>query len=206
MMKRFGSTYSKHGEHEMNPMKHSQTIVLTVLCLFAGSASAHPGHMAAGFAGGLAHPFLGLDHLLAMIAIGLWAAQQGGRALWAVPAAFVGAMVLGGGLAWAGLPLPQAETGIAASVLVLGLLIATQRQWAVTAGMAIAAGFAIFHGYAHGMEMLQATSPALYALGFILATVSLHGVGIAGSLLGRRAIRMAGIGIAATGAALLVIA
>ena len=75
----------------MKPMKHSRTIVLTALCLFAGSASAHTGnHLATGFTGGLAHPFLGLDHLLAMIAIGLWAAQQGGRALWAVPAAFVG--------------------------------------------------------------------------------------------------------------------
>jgi len=190
----------------MKPMKHAPTITLTALCLYASSAYAHPGHMAAGFAGGLAHPFLGLDHLLAMIAIGLWAAQQGGRALWAVPAAFVSAMVLGGGLAWAGLALPQIETGIAASVLVLGLLIATRRQWAVTAGMAVAAGFALFHGYAHGLEMPQATSPVLYALGFVLAAACLHGVGIAGGLLGRRAMQMAGIGIVATGAALLALA
>jgi urease accessory protein len=191
----------------MNPMKHSRIFALTVLCLFAGSASAHTGnHLVAGFSSGLTHPLSGLDHLLAMIAIGLWAVQQGGRALWMVPAAFVGAMMVGGGLAWAGVALPQAETGIAASVLVLGLLVATQRQWTLTAGMAIAAGFAVFHGYAHGLEMPQAASPALYALGFVLATVSLHGVGIAGGLLGRRAMQLAGIGIAATGAAMLVLA
>jgi urease accessory protein len=188
----------------MNPMKHSRTIALTALCLFAGTASAHTGmHAVTGFSSGLTHPLSGLDHLLAMIAIGLWAAQQGGRALWAVPAAFVSALMLGGGLAWTGLSLPHVETGIAASVLVLGLLIATRRQWAVPAGMAIAAVFAIFHGYAHGLEMPQAASPALYALGFVLATVFLHGVGIAGSLIGRHAMQVAGVGIAASGLAML---
>src|SRR5512135_2598987 len=109
----------------MNPMKPSRTIVLAVLCLFAGTAYAHPGHTPPGFAGGLAHPFTGVDHLFAMIAIGLWAAQQGGRALWAVPAAFVGAMGLGGALAWLGWMLPHVEAAIALSVLVTGLLIAT---------------------------------------------------------------------------------
>jgi urease accessory protein len=189
----------------MKPMKHSRTIAFATLCLFAGTASAHTGiHAVTGFTSGLTHPLSGLDHLLAMIAIGLWAAQQGGRALWAVPAAFVSAMVLGGGLAMAGLPLPHVETGIAASVLVLGLLIATQRKWAVTPGMAIAAGFALFHGYAHGLEMPQAASPALYALGFVLATVFLHGVGIAGSRIGRGAIQAAGVGIAASGLAMML--
>ncbi len=188
----------------MNPMKNYRTIALTALCLFAGTASAHTGsHTVTGFVSGLAHPVLGLDHLLAMVAIGLWAAQQGGRALWAVPAAFVGAMGMGGGLAWAGLSLPYVETGIAASVLVLGLLIATQRQWAVTVGMAIAAGFALFHGYAHGLEMPQAMSPALYGLGFVLATLGLHGLGMAGSLIGRRAVQVTGAGIAVTGLALI---
>jgi urease accessory protein len=188
----------------MKPMKHSRTIVLTALCLFAGSASAHTGnHLATGFTGGLAHPFLGLDHLLAMIAIGLWAAQQGGRALWAVPAAFVGAMLLGGILSMSGFSLPHVETGVAASVLLLGLLIATRRQWNVPAGMAIAAVFAIFHGYAHGLEMPQAASPTLYALGFVLATACLHAVGVAGSLIGRYAMQAAGIGIAASGLAML---
>ena len=189
----------------MMSMKHSRMIALAVFCLTAGTASAHTGvHTATGFAGGLAHPFMGLDHVLAMLAIGLWAAQQGGRAFWAIPAAFVGAMAVGGGLALSGLTLPHVETGIAASVLVLGLLIATQRQWTVTAGVAIAAVFALFHGYAHGLEMPQAASPALYALGFVLATVCLHGVGMMSSLLGRYAMRVAGMGIAATGLALVL--
>ena len=189
----------------MNLMKSSRTLALAALSLLAGTASAHTGDHATvtGFAGGLAHPLLGLDHLFAMIAIGLWAAQQGGRALWAVPAAFVGAMGLGGVLAGSGIALPRVETALALSVLVLGLLIATRRQWAVTAGMALAAGFALFHGYAHGLEMPLAASPMLYALGFTLATVFLHGVGIVGSLIGRHAIQLAGAGIAAAGLALI---
>ncbi|MHB1216095.1 MAG: HupE/UreJ family protein [Thiobacillus sp.] len=188
----------------MEPMKYSRMLALVVLSLFAGAASAHTGtHPPTGFAGGLAHPLLGVDHLLAMIAVGLWAAQQGGRALWAVPAAFVGTMGLGGALAWSGGALPQVEGIIALSVLVLGLLIATRRQWPVAAGMAVAAAFALFHGNAHGLEMPQATSPMAYALGFVLATVFLHGVGIAGSLLGRHAVRLTGIGFAAAGLALM---
>ncbi|MDO9468717.1 MAG: HupE/UreJ family protein [Thiobacillus sp.] len=189
----------------MKSMKLSSTIALITLCLFAGTASAHTGsHTVTGFVSGLTHPLLGLDHLLAMIAIGLWAAQQGGRALWAVPAAFVGAMVLGGSLALSGMALPHVETAIAASVLVLGLLIATRRQWTVPLGMALAAGFAVFHGYAHGLEMPLAASPMLYALGFVLATVFLHVAGIAGHHAGRRAVQWAGAGIAATGLALMV--
>jgi len=189
----------------MNPMKHSRTFPMIALCLLTGTASAHTGeHTVTGFASGLTHPLMGLDHLLAMIAIGLWAAQQGGRALWAVPAAFVVAMVVGGGLAWSGVALPHVETGIALSVLVLGLLIATRRRWVVPAGMAIAAGFALFHGYAHGLETPQAASPALYGLGFVLATVCLHGTGIAGSLVGRYATQAAGVGIAASGLALIL--
>jgi len=188
----------------MNPMKHSRTIALTTLCLFAGTASAHTGsHTVTGFVSGLAHPLLGLDHLLAMVAIGPSAAQQHGLALWAKPASLLGAMTAGGGSAPVCLLLLQVETGIAASVLVLGLLVATRRQWAVTAGIAIAAGFALFHGYAHGLEMPQAASPALYAMGFVLATAFLHGVGIAGSLVGRHAMQLAGAAIAASGLAML---
>lgn len=189
----------------MNPMTTYRMLALTALGLFAGAASAHTGHHAVtGFVSGLAHPVLGLDHLLAMIAIGLWAAQQGGRALWAVPAAFVAALALGAGLAGAGLLLPYVETGIAASVLVLGLLMAMQQQWGIAIGMSIAAGFALFHGYAHGLEMPLAPSPARYALGFVLATLVLHGVGLGASLIGRRAVQAAGAGIAMTGLALIL--
>jgi urease accessory protein len=189
----------------MHPKKQSRFFAFAVLGLFAGTASAHTGDAstATGFGGGLAHPLMGLDHLFAMIAIGLWAAQQGARALWGIPAAFVGAMVLGGWLAWSGIGLPHVEIAIALSVLVLGLLVATRRPWAVTAGMALAGAFALFHGYAHGLEMPLTASPARYALGFVLATACLHGVGIAGSLIGRRAGQVAGAGIAATGLALI---
>lgn len=189
----------------MTSRKPSCWIVSASLALAAGTASAHTGeHAVAGFASGLAHPFLGLDHLLAMIAVGLWAAQQGGRALWAVPTAFLGAMVAGGWFAWAGGALQQVETGIGLSVLVLGLLIATRRRWATPVGMAVAAAFALFHGYAHGLEMPQAASPVLYALGFVLATVALHGTGIAGNYVGRHAVRWAGAAIAATGLVLVI--
>lgn len=188
----------------MSPAR-TRTLILLPLCLFAGAASAHTGHHAvAGFSSGFGHPFSGLDHLLAMIAVGLWAAQQGGRALWAVPAAFVSAMLAGGALAWMGLPLPHVETGIAVSVLVLGLLVAARRRWGVVIGMAIAAGFALFHGYAHGLEMPQASSPALYAAGFTLATALLHAAGIAASRVGRRTIQGAGVAIAASGVAMLL--
>jgi urease accessory protein len=189
----------------MNPMKHTRTLALVALCLFAGTASAHTGdHGGTGFAGGLAHPFMGLDHLLAMLAIGVWAAQQGGRALWAVPAAFVGAMLLGGAVGLAGWALPQVETAIALSVLLLGLLISSRRQWSVAAGMAIAAVFAVFHGYAHAVEMPIGAAPLLYAAGFALATALLHAVGMVGGQLGGRWMRLAGVAIAASGLALVV--
>jgi urease accessory protein len=194
---------NENGAHTMS-LKPSRAIVLTVLCLFAETAYAHPGHPPTGFVSGLGHPFLGVDHLLAMIAIGLWAAQQGGRALWAVPSAFAGAMVLGGTLAWSGWALPHVETGIALSVLILGLLIASLRNVPLLAGMTLAGVFALFHGYAHGLEIPQATSPVFYAAGFVLATVCLHGIGIVCSLFGRHAMRMAGIGIAATGLVLVL--
>lgn len=189
----------------MTSRKPSRWIVAVSQALTAGTASAHTGdHAVAGFASGFAHPFLGLDHLLAMVAVGLWAAQQGGRALWAVPAAFVGAMLIGGLVAWMGGTLPLFEGAIALSVLGMGLFVATRQAWAVPLGMAVAAAFALFHGYAHGLEMPQAASPLLYALGFVLATAALHVFGIAGKRVGRHAVRWAGAAIAATGLALMI--
>lgn len=185
-------------------MKFLRSIVLAVLCLFAGTAFAHTGgHAVTGFVSGLTHPLMGLDHLFAMIAIGLWAAQQGRQMRLAVPAAFVGVMILGVMLAWSGFALPHVETAIALSVLVLGLLIIAGRQWTVEAGVAIAAGFALFHGYAHGQEMPLAASPESYSLGFVLATLGLHGLGIVGGLLDRSGMQAAGTGIAAAGLALI---
>ena len=147
---------------------------LSLLLVAAPLAQAHPGHeghdFTWDFSGGFAHPLSGWDHLLAMIAVGLWAAQLGGRARWLVPSAFVGVMALGAALGHAGLMFPGVEQGIAASVLVLGLLIATAVRLPVAAGMALVGLFAGFHGIAHGAEMPATAGGLSYGAGFILAT------------------------------------
>lgn len=175
----------------------------------AGAAQAHTGVGAtAGFAAGVTHPIFGLDHLLAMVAVGLWAGLQGGRALWAVPAAFVGAMVLGGAFAMTGGAIPAVEIGIAGSVLALGALVAWNPRLHTGVAMAIVAGFAVFHGHAHGTEMPAAASGLVYGLGFALATAALHGAGIGlGHLVnkaaGAQALRFGGAAVAGAGAMML---
>ncbi len=181
--------------------------------VFPALAHAHPGHegheLTWDFGAGLVHPLSGLDHLLAMVAVGLWAAQLGGRARWQVPAAFVGVMALGGAIGRAGLVVPGLEQGIAASVLVLGLLVATATRLPVAAGMALAGGFAVFHGVAHGAEMPAAAGGLGYGSGFVTATALLHAAGVGlGLLAGRvstRATRLAGWGVAAAGAMMLAV-
>lgn len=149
------------------------------LLLLPVVAHAHTGAGSThGFGSGLLHPILGLDHLLAMIAVGLWAAQLGGRAMWAIPASFVGTMVLGGILGMAGLQLPLVETGILVSVLLLGLFIAFAVKPPVWFGAVLVGAFALLHGHAHGTEMPLEASGWLYAAGFLIATAVLHAVGI----------------------------
>ncbi len=131
-----------------------------------------------GFGSGFAHPLHGLDHILAMVAVGLWAGQLGGRARWLVPASFVGVMVLGGALAMAGLHVPYTEEGILLSVLVLGILIAVATRFPLPASMAMVGLFAFFHGHSHGMEMPANAVGYAYGAGFALATVLLHASGI----------------------------
>lgn len=176
--------------------------------LVSGAASAHPGHHAEGFSSGLTHPFGGLDHLLAMVAVGLWAMQQGGRALYAVPGAFVAAMAGGFGLGLAGITLPFAETGILLSVLALGLAVALTLRPPLALAMLATAGFALCHGYAHALESGGAEL-APYAVGMLLGTALLHGLGLIAARLanqGRLALltRSAGAATAAIGLALLV--
>jgi urease accessory protein len=156
------------------------------------------------------HPLGGLDHLLAMVAVGLYAALLGGRALWLVPATFVGVMALGGALGAAGYPLPHVETGIALSVIVLGLAVALRANLPTLAAMALAGLFAIFHGHAHGAEMPADAAAVSYSAGFMLATALLHGAGIAIGLAagrlaerGSRAIRLAGGAVALAGVVIL---
>lgn len=153
--------------------------LLALLLVVPALAHAHTGAgHANGFMDGLDHPLHGLDHLLAMIAVGLWAAQLGGRAVWAVPASFVGVMALGGFMGAAGWNLPMVETGILLSVFLLGLLLVFAVRLPLWAGSGLVAFFALFHGYAHGAEMPHGASSALYAGGFVLATAALHSVGI----------------------------
>lgn len=188
-----------------------------LLTLAATAAQAHTGiGVAGGFGHGFAHPFGGIDHVLAMVAVGLFAAQLGGRALWLVPSSFVAMMIAGGalgmagGMAGAGLPL--VEIGVGVSVVVLGLCVAGGYRMPVAAAMAMTGIFALFHGHAHGAEMPESLSGLEYAAGFVLATALLHAVGIAiGTAPGRlgqafavRALRTVGSLIALAGAALLL--
>lgn len=177
--------------------------IVSIAGLFAAEAQAHAGLHGAGFASGVAHPFTGLDHLLAMVAVGLWAAQLGGKARWAVPAAFVAMLGVGGALGMLGVNLPGVEEGIAASVLTLGLLIAFSTRLPLAAGMALAGAFAIFHGHAHGAEMPSVAAPWLYALGFIFSTILLHGVGLGAGMAMKtkldRLVRLGGTALTFTG-------
>lgn len=133
------------------------------------------------FAAGFSHPLFGLDHILAMVAVGLWAAQQGGRAIWQVPAAFVGTMALGFGFAIFGAPLPFVEPVILASVVFLGVAIALALPIPTAAVAALVGFFAFFHGHAHGGELGEAGAWK-FASGFLIATAALHAAGIAAGL------------------------
>jgi len=167
-------------------------------------AQAHPGHAGAGFAHGFAHPLSGLDHLLAMFAVGLWAAQLGARALWAVPAAFLSVMTLAGVLGMAHLQIPFIERGILLSVLVLGVLIAAAVRLPLAVSMAIVGLFALCHGVAHGAEMPGNAAGFAYGAGFVLTTALLHACGMAAGLMTKRIasrqwMRFAGAAIAVGG-------
>lgn len=174
-------------------------------------ASAHPGLHADGFAHGFLHPLSGTDHVLAMVAVGIFAAHLGGRALWLVPVSFVTVMALGGALGMAGVALPFVETGIGLSVVTLGLAIALQINLPTIAAMGLVALFAVFHGHAHGTEISETASGVAYGLGFTIATAVLHAVGIGlglaigsvGTLRRRRIAQAGGGAMALAGVALL---
>lgn len=182
--------------------------VTVALCgLLAAPAYAHPGaHHASGLAAGLLHPLTGWDHLLAMLAVGIWAAQQR-RAAWHLLVAFPVAMALGALLAFGGFAVPMVESGIAASVLVLGLLVAFAVRMPALASSAMVAVFALFHGFAHGSELPVQASIAAYGAGFLMATLALHLVGAFGGRvvhnLHAAVVRAAGAGVALAGAWML---
>jgi urease accessory protein len=182
---------------------------LTALMLISSPALAHVGvGSTASFSAGVAHPLSGLDHMAVMIAVGLWAALKGGRALWMWPAAFVGVMLLGGALGMTHVPVPLVEPGILASVVALGLLVALAVDLPVWLGAVIIGAFALLHGHAHGSEVAETVSGAQYMAGLALSTATLHLVGIGFALTMQRAhwspgIRIAGAACVLIGAGLM---
>jgi urease accessory protein len=159
---------------------------------------------AAGFLSGVRHPISGLDHVLAMIAVGLWGVQLGAPAIWVLPVAFPIVMAFGGMLGLMGVSLPGIEYGIAASAILLGAAVLFEARPPLTAAAALVGVFAIFHGYAHGTELPPGQSGLLYSIGFVVATGCLHAVGIGIGTVhrwqwGQKFVRVAGGAVAAAG-------
>lgn len=152
---------------------------ITALVLATASpAMAHPGGLAGGgWTAGFAHPLHGWDHLVVMVAVGLWAAQQAGRARWMIPASFVGVMAIGGLASASGLQMPGAEAMILVSVVILAGLVLLRARLPLGVGMGMVALFAFFHGFAHGREIPDAAQLESFGLGFLVATALLHGLG-----------------------------
>ncbi len=197
--------------HRLTPARPISALALAApLGLVAGTAFAHTGAGAVGgFLSGVSHPLFGADHLLAMVAVGLWAGLLGGGARWRIPASFVAVMLAGGALALGFAGLPLVELMIVGSVVALGALVALNVRVATAAGMAVVAAFALFHGYAHGLEMPATAAGLAYFSGFALATAALHALGLGiGVLAGRLdravAVRAAGGAIAAAGVLMVV--
>lgn len=190
------------------------TLAATLLAVTASAAQAHTGHPLDSAGSGALHPLTGLDHLLAMLGVGIWAAHIGAtgerRATWLVPASFVVVMALGAIVGLSGAKLPLAEAGIIGSVVLIGLLIASTPKLPLWAPMAVVSLFAFCHGFAHGAEIPASSSALAYGAGFVVATIGLHIAGIGVGLLVRRlsgtagmrvvggAMALAGVALAAT--------
>jgi urease accessory protein len=184
------------------------TLVAPSGCAWLGPLTvlAHArGGEAASFLAGAAHPVSGLDHVVAMVAVGLWGAQLGAPAVWLLPVTFPMVMAFGGMLGLLGIALPGAEIGIAASAIVLGAAVLAEWRPPLAVAAVLVGAFAVFHGHAHGTELPAGADGFAYSVGFVVATGLLHGVGIALGLVhrwpaGRAAMRVAGAGVAAAGA------
>ena len=164
---------------------------------------------AQGFLTGLNHPLAGLDHVLAMIAVGLWGAQLGQPAVWVLPVTFPMVMAFGGFIGLLGIPLPGVEIGIAFSAVLLGLMVAREAKPSLGVAGILVAGFAVCHGHAHGTALPPGQSGLLYSLGFVIATGGLHAVGIAVGAIhkwptGRLALRFSGAAVALAGVGFLL--
>ena len=183
-----------------------EAIAVTLLLLLSVTPlSAHVQQgQAEGFLIGARHPVSGLDHVLAMIAVGLWGAQLGAPAIWLLPVTFPMMMAVGGFVALIGIPVPGVELGVALSALLLGAMVALEGRPPLAAAAALVGMFAICHGHAHGAELPQGQNGLAYSIGFVMATGCLHGVGIAIGAIhrwrgGQIALRLAGALVALAG-------
>ena len=167
--------------------RHFQSLAMVAILLaYASAASAHEATgITGGFLSGFMHPLLGWDHVVAMVAVGLWGAFLGSPAIWVLPVVFPLVMAFGGALGVVGVPIPAVETGIAASAVVLGAMVAFAVRPPIWVAAVIVGAFAIFHGHAHGTELPNAANPLAYSLGFVISTGLLHLSGIAFGLLVR---------------------
>ena len=187
----------------------SSLLILFFLSL-SSSVFAHADatSLQGGFISGFMHPLTGLDHIVAMVAVGLWGVFLGKPAIWVLPIVFPLVMAFGGALGVIGIDIPAIETGIALSGIVLGLAVAFAVKPPLWVAAIIVGAFAIFHGHAHGTELPNATSPLVFSVGFVTATGLLHLAGIAfGELArwswGEKVVRVIGVGIAGIGSAFL---
>jgi urease accessory protein len=180
-------------------------ILISVIAFLPSTASAHTETGAlGGFVSGFTHPLTGLDHMVAMVAVGLWGAFLGGRAMWMLPVAFPVVMAFGGALGVLGVPFPAVETGIALSGVVLGLMVAFAVKPPLWIAAVIVGLFGMFHGHAHGTELPETANALAYSVGFVICTGLLHLSGIALGLLvrwpwGKIAVRAGGFAIAMVG-------
>jgi urease accessory protein len=180
-------------------------VVVLLLVVTASPLFAHEqGGQVLGFWTGLQHPVSGLDHVLAMVSVGLWGAQLGAPAVWMLPVAFPMVMALGGFLGLVGIPLPGVEIGIALSAVLLGIAVTLAARPPLAVAAALVCVFAIFHGHAHGTELPPGQNGLAYSMGFVVATGALHGSGILMGLIqartaGRIVLRLSGAGIAMAG-------
>jgi urease accessory protein len=194
---------------DSSPPRLALAATAAALVLRAWPAEAHVLEgQAAGLMAGLLHPISGLDHVLAMVSVGLWGAQLGAPAIWLLPVTFPLVMALGGFLGLVGVPLPGVEIAIALSALLLGVMVAFEARPGLGLAAALVAFFAVFHGHAHGTELPEGQNGLLYSIGFVIATGALHAIGIAIGLVhrwpaGQLALRVAG-GLVALGGGLFL--
>jgi urease accessory protein len=180
-------------------------LLLAACCVMAWPVIAHEQQgQAAGFVTGLLHPVSGLDHVLAMVAVGLWGAQLGAPGIWLLPVTFPLVMAFGGFLGLIGVPLPGVELGIATSAILLGAMVALQARPPLALAALLVAFFAVFHGHAHGTELPAGQSGLLYSFGFVVATGALHAIGISIGLThrwaaGRILLRAGGVAVSLAG-------